>query len=223
MRRSSLGFALVSHVQECTWDFFGDPPNGGLLCYLSNPSLGISATKRKAVIVHFKPKYQSGFTIVELLIVIVVITILAAISITSYTGIQDRAKATQLVSMRNAVDKAFRLVAQDKGWTGYPRDNTIVGSTANPQIAAIAATPDFANYIQPSVVPAGISAHYDNDLDVYNGCSAGSLGTAIYVNNISSSISEKVDQQIDDGNATCGMVTYSGSTLKLYLSKGYDF
>ena len=40
----------------------------------------------------------SGFTIVELLIVIVVIAILAAISITVFTGIQDRARNTARIS-----------------------------------------------------------------------------------------------------------------------------
>jgi len=38
---------------------------------------------------------QQGFTIVELLIVIVVIGILAAITIVSFNGVQDRAKTTQ--------------------------------------------------------------------------------------------------------------------------------
>ena len=41
--------------------------------------------------------YKHGFTLVELLIVIVVIAILASISIVAYNGIQNRAKnvATQ--------------------------------------------------------------------------------------------------------------------------------
>ena len=50
---------------------------------------------------------QAGFTIVELLIVVVVIAILAAITIVSYAGIRDRAmdtrRATDLNSLRNAV------------------------------------------------------------------------------------------------------------------------
>ena len=41
---------------------------------------------------------QRGFTIVELLIVIVVIGILAAITVVAYTGIQQRARVAVLMS-----------------------------------------------------------------------------------------------------------------------------
>ena len=42
--------------------------------------------------------YSKGFTIVELLIVIVIIGILAAITIVAYTGIQNRAKQAKMNS-----------------------------------------------------------------------------------------------------------------------------
>lgn len=48
---------------------------------------------------------QKGFTIVELLIVIVVIAILAAISIVAYTGIQQRAKTSAGQSLASQVEK----------------------------------------------------------------------------------------------------------------------
>lgn len=41
---------------------------------------------------------KRGFTIVELLIVVVAIAILAAITIVSYTGITQRAKTTRSIS-----------------------------------------------------------------------------------------------------------------------------
>lgn len=41
-------------------------------------------------------KNKNGFTIVELLIVIVVIGILAAITIVAYNGIQNRAQDTKI-------------------------------------------------------------------------------------------------------------------------------
>ncbi len=46
-----------------------------------------------------------GFTIVELLIVIVVIAILAAISIVAYTGIQQRARNSSAFSLASQVAK----------------------------------------------------------------------------------------------------------------------
>ncbi len=55
---------------------------------------------------------QPGFTIVELLIVIVVIAILAAITIVAYNGIQNRAKASaaqQAVSQANKKIMAFAI------------------------------------------------------------------------------------------------------------------
>lgn len=50
-----------------------------------------------------------GFTIVELLIVIVVIAILATISIVAYNGIQSRANNTKIVSAANSLEKALKI------------------------------------------------------------------------------------------------------------------
>ncbi len=52
---------------------------------------------------------QGGFTIVELLIVVVVLAILAAITITSYTGIQNRAKTSRSLSTANEVSTKATL------------------------------------------------------------------------------------------------------------------
>lgn len=62
-------------------------------------------------------KYKiNGFTIVELLIVIVVIAVLAAISVVAYNGTQNRAKAARansdLATLRKAVELA--RVAQNR-------------------------------------------------------------------------------------------------------------
>lgn len=61
---------------------------------------------------------SQGFTIVELLIVIVVIGILAAITIVAYNGIQQRARTTVLTT---DISKAARLMAAANASTGaYP-------------------------------------------------------------------------------------------------------
>ncbi len=59
--------------------------------------------------------WQSGFTLVELLIVIVVIAILAAIATVSYNGISDRAIETKMVSTANTLEKKVKLKAVTDG------------------------------------------------------------------------------------------------------------
>ena len=56
-----------------------------------------------------------GFTIVELLIVIVVIAILAAISIAAYTNIQDRAENSKTIAAAEAYLKAIQLYKVETG------------------------------------------------------------------------------------------------------------
>lgn len=64
-------------------------------------------------------KTKSGFTIVELLIVIVVIAILATISIVAYTGMQQRARDSQRKSDLSALAKAYAIYRIDNGDLSY--------------------------------------------------------------------------------------------------------
>ncbi len=91
---------------------------------------------------NLRAKSQKGFTIVELLIVIVVIAILAAISIVAYTGVQENARNTQraanakavidAANAYNAENGSFPTVAQLQGYSTVriPSDLTI--SATNP-------------------------------------------------------------------------------------------
>ncbi len=58
---------------------------------------------------------QSGFTIVELLIVIVVIAILAAITVVAYNGIQQRANNNKTTQALSSWIKALTLYKADNG------------------------------------------------------------------------------------------------------------
>ena len=63
-------------------------------------------------------KSRSGFTIVELLIVIVVIGILAAITVVAYNGIQQRAHNAQTIAAVKDYAKIYTAYAIDNG--SYP-------------------------------------------------------------------------------------------------------
>ncbi len=63
---------------------------------------------------------QRGFTIVELLIVVVVIAILAAITIVSYNGITSRANQSAAKASASTVAKKAELFAADSGVNRYP-------------------------------------------------------------------------------------------------------
>ncbi len=74
-------------------------------------------------------KRQSGFTIVELLIVIVVIGILAAITIVAFNGIQNRANDSAVVSDLANIAKKYELYKLDEPSSLYPYGSGIPNIT----------------------------------------------------------------------------------------------
>lgn len=66
-------------------------------------------------------KHKGGFTIVELLIVIVVIGILAAIVVVAYNGVQDRASASAMKAEIASIVKQVEVKRVTLG-DRYPKD-----------------------------------------------------------------------------------------------------
>lgn len=100
---------------------------------------------------------ERGFTIVELLIVIVVIGILAAITIVAYAGIQNRAKATQYNSdATNIVQVAEAINAGNDGH--YPEGVTSTGvfssdTAGNTAAASDAKLPNNVSLVKVTTAP----------------------------------------------------------------------
>ena len=91
---------------------------------------------------------ERGFTIVELLIVIVVIGILAGITIVAYSGITNRANQSKIVGNASAVQSVAEAFNADKGY--YPAlaatgtDALMLGSTSTQVPTGVLVIPDAA-------------------------------------------------------------------------------
>jgi uncharacterized protein (TIGR02145 family)/prepilin-type N-terminal cleavage/methylation domain-containing protein len=75
----------------------------------------------------YSRRNQSAFTIIELLVVIVVIAILAAVTIVAYTGITQKAIASALQSDLTSAQKQLKLYYVDNG--SYPEDLILQNGT----------------------------------------------------------------------------------------------
>lgn len=72
----------------------------------------------------------SGFTIIELLIVVVVVAILAAITIVAYGGIQARARDSKMRNAASDIVKAIQLLSVDSTQSSSVVSGSGYGSTA---------------------------------------------------------------------------------------------
>ncbi len=158
-----------------------------------------------------------GFTIVELLIVVVVIAILAAISIVAYNGIQTRAKASAIASGISSIEKALRVTAIENGITTWWYDDDYRDAEDESTLAALIEGTPLKNSLKtpPNIVGEDASFwEWDNDgnEDInasYNPsvCPAPidsvSDGTNLKVQ-LTQATAQQVDKAVDDGNLNCG-------------------
>ncbi len=98
-------------------------------------------------------KSTSGFTIVELLIVVVVIAILAAISVTAYSNIQGRARDSKRQSDIASIVKLLELYRIDNG--GYPICNGT--GSYQPGVTTLSSG-TFASCFTDELVPAYVGS-----------------------------------------------------------------
>lgn len=99
---------------------------------------------------HKRNTSAQGFTIVELLIVIVVIAILAAISVVAYTGIQDRARTSAHRAAASQVERAIGAYAIQNGGDVAISSESLIGYKEGAGVIALlkplTGTPDITMY-----------------------------------------------------------------------------
>lgn len=159
----------------------------------------------------------NGFTIVELLVVIVVISILTLIGIPTYTGIQQRAQASAIVDQIRKVEKGLRLFATDKGISSWWDELSFTGYN-DPSFVAIMASGPGSGLKSYLTQPANFSSwEYDNDGNTKAiNCLMDTNGVNILIPNISDpTVAQLVDNSIDDGNVSCGKIRYDSANTRL--------
>lgn len=97
---------------------------------------------------------KSGFTIVELLIIIVVVGILAAISIVAYNGIQQRARDTERRAELGVVERYVKLYIADNGAVPHTTSGCYRAKSSNLSgCEAMNLLPDISKYIADGKLP----------------------------------------------------------------------
>lgn len=146
---------------------------------------------------------QRGFTLVEIMIVVAIISLLALIAIPSFLRARERTKETKFINDLRVAAGAFDMYAADHN--GYPAD------------------------VNRGIVPAGMALYFGSKLDWtkptpyggnwdwdYNtfGFTAGVSAVGI---NATASTMLEIDTQIDDGRLSSGVFQDVGSGRYTYI------
>ena len=153
---------------------------------------------------HTFPPAKRGFTLVEIMIVVLIIGILAAMAGVAFKQVRERSVATAVANDLRIFADAFQTYALEHG--NYPAD---VGPATVPS-----GMEDYLNTsLFTSETPAG--GRYDWDEGVFGITAAVSvMNTTVGAETI-----QKIDEILDDGSAGSGVVRARPGGL-MYIIEG---
>lgn len=143
-------------------------------------------------------KNVSGFTIVELLIVVVVIGILATITIVAYNGIQQRAHNAQTIAAVKDYAKIYMAYALDNG--SYPSSsNYCLGDGYQDNLCWDNRTYTFSTSANTALKAYASNLPNPNTTRVYRNSTDGYRAGILYVN------SYVFRYQLEGADTDCGL------------------
>lgn len=154
-----------------------------------------------------KKTTAKGFTIVELLIVIVVMGILATIVIVTYQGVQDKANTTK--NQSNAKEVIAKAEAYNSLETGYPTDVAVF--SADDADSTVKLSGEVTGVLNLSTATNGAASTYTKETRkniYYRVCTTDGSDTGIRVEYWD--YDKKQSANIDSGSGCGG---YTPSTL----------
>lgn len=126
---------------------------------------------------------KTGFSLVELLVVISIIAVLSAVLMVNFVGMRERSRDTQKIQDLNAIKDALKMYYNDKQTYPYPGVsctnasstclNEAIGSSYLPGIVNVgytyAAAPDGNGFVVSSYLEIGAG---DEDIESQKRCGA---------------------------------------------------
>ena len=145
-----------------------------------------------------QPPHTKAFTLVEIMIVVVIIGLLAAMAIPAFNRVREKSQNTALANDLRAFAQAFETYALENG--GYPADANI--GIIPPAMAGGASSLDTNSFA--ATTPIG--GNYDWDFRAFDVEAAISVADAT----ITEDQLRRFDATFDDGNLSTG--NYRGTT-----------
>lgn len=159
-------------------------------------------------------KRARGFTLIELLVVISIIGLIATMSIVQFSRVQTRAKAIQIISDFNSLEKALKMYADSQGRSTWWLESELAGGSTD--FTSIISATGLSQYIGRAPRYKTREYMYDNDGDTFDpsgtGCGLYGDGVNLYLDLGDPTIRSEIDRVIDGGNgANCGKITWGGT------------